>query len=120
MQAPRSIGPGTSDRECLESWARHRDAQSLQALVDRYLAFVYSSALRRVATGQRPRAAPVSDGARLCAEHQPQQVEAAKDVTNSAGVSAFGCVCGWSSTQPRPGVVAQCACAAQAAEVTRA
>src|SRR5436853_6205109 len=36
-----------TDRECLESWARHRDAESLQTLVQRYLAFVYSSALRR-------------------------------------------------------------------------
>ena len=36
-----------SDRECLESWARYRDAQSLQTLVERYLGFVHSSALRR-------------------------------------------------------------------------
>src|SRR5688572_67056 len=120
MQPAGSTVSGISDRECLESWARHRDANSLQALVERYLVFVYSSALRHVAAGQRPRAAAVPDGARLCAEHLPQQVEAAKDVTNSAGVSAFGCCCGWSSTQPRSGAVAQCACAAQAAEVTRA
>src|SRR5687767_6214025 len=40
---------------------------------------------------------------RGCAEHQPQMVEAVKDVTNSVGVSAFGCCCGWSSTQPRSG-----------------
>src|ERR1051325_7624187 len=36
-----------TDRECLESWARHRDAASLQTLVERYLVFVHSSALRR-------------------------------------------------------------------------
>jgi RNA polymerase sigma factor (sigma-70 family) len=42
-----SIVPKTSDRECLEAWARHRDADSLQTLVERYLGFVYSSALRR-------------------------------------------------------------------------
>src|SRR5947207_6637212 len=47
MQAVGSTVPGTSDRECLESWARHRDVVSLQTLVERYLGFVYSSALRR-------------------------------------------------------------------------
>src|SRR5262245_16206851 len=47
MQAPGSTVPGTSDRECLESWARHRDVRSLQTLVERYLGFVHSSALRR-------------------------------------------------------------------------
>jgi hypothetical protein len=107
MQAPGSKVPGTSDQDCLESWARQGDADSLQTLVERYLGFVHSSALRRVAAGQRPRPTTVSDGARLCAEHQPQQVEAAKDVTTSAGVSAFGSGCGWSSTQPRSGAVAQ-------------
>jgi DNA-directed RNA polymerase specialized sigma24 family protein len=55
LQAPGSTVPGTSDRECLESWARHRDADSLQALVERYLVFVHSSALRR--TGDAARAA---------------------------------------------------------------
>ena len=58
MHAPGSTVPGTSDRECLESWARHRDAASLQTLVDRYLAFVHSSALRR--TGDAARAAEVT------------------------------------------------------------
>ena len=47
MHAAGSSGSGTSDRECLESWARDRDANGLQRLVERYLAFVYSSALRR-------------------------------------------------------------------------
>ena len=58
MQAPGSTVPGTSDRECLESWARHRDADSLQTLVERYLGFVHSSALRR--TGDAAQAAEVT------------------------------------------------------------
>jgi RNA polymerase sigma factor (sigma-70 family) len=52
------IIPGTSDRECLESLARHRDADSLRTLVERYLVFVYSSALRR--TGDAAQAAEVT------------------------------------------------------------
>ncbi len=55
---PGSTVPGTSDRECLESWARHRDAESLQVLVERYLVFVHSSALRR--TGNVAQAAEVT------------------------------------------------------------
>src|ERR1051325_7179329 len=47
-----------TDRECLESWARHRDAASLQTLVERYLVFVHSSALRR--TGDAAQAAEVT------------------------------------------------------------
>src|ERR1044071_617075 len=58
MQAPGSTVRGTSDRECLESWARHRDAESLQTLVERYLWFVHSSALRR--TGDAAQAAEVT------------------------------------------------------------
>src|SRR6185436_8418379 len=58
MQAPGNTVPGTSDRECLESWARHRDAKSLQPLVERYLVFVHSSALRR--TGDAAQAADVT------------------------------------------------------------
>src|SRR6185503_8791061 len=58
MHAPGSTVPGTSDRECLESWARHRDADSLQTLVERYLVFVHSSALRR--TGDAAQAAEVT------------------------------------------------------------
>ncbi|MCI0541986.1 MAG: hypothetical protein L0Z50_42865, partial [Verrucomicrobiales bacterium] len=58
MQAPGDTVPGTSDRECLESRARHRDAESLQALVERYLVFVHSSALRR--TGDAAQAAEVT------------------------------------------------------------
>src|SRR5215510_8530840 len=49
---------GNSDRECLESWARHLDAVSLRTLVDRYVGFVYSSALRR--TGDAAQAAEVT------------------------------------------------------------
>ena len=58
MQTLGSTVPGTSDRECLESWARHRDADSLQTLVERYLGFVHSSALRR--TGDAAQAAEVT------------------------------------------------------------
>src|SRR5437868_15284227 len=53
-----STVPGTSDRECLELWERHRDAISLQTLVERYLVFTYSSALRR--TGDATQAAEVT------------------------------------------------------------
>src|SRR5216117_1711921 len=58
MQAAGNTVPRTSDRECLESWARHRDADSLQTLVERYLGFVHSSALRR--TGDAAQAAEVT------------------------------------------------------------
>jgi len=58
MQPAGSTVPGTSDRECLESWARHHDADSLQTLVERYLGFVHSSALRR--TGDAAQAAEVT------------------------------------------------------------
>src|SRR5260221_13485891 len=58
MQVAGSTVPRTSDRECLESWARHRDADSLQTLVKRYLVFVHSSALRR--TGDAVQAAEVT------------------------------------------------------------
>ena len=58
MHATVSKVPGTSDWECLESWARHRDAAGLQTLVERYLGFVYSSALRR--TGDPAQAAEVT------------------------------------------------------------
>jgi len=58
MQAVGSTVPETSDRQCLESWARHRDAESLRTLVERYLVFVHSSALRR--TGDAAQAAEVT------------------------------------------------------------
>src|SRR5689334_25265311 len=58
MQAAGSTVSRTSDRKCLESWARHRDAASLQTLVERYLGFVHSSALRR--TGDAAQAAEVT------------------------------------------------------------
>src|SRR5436190_17283315 len=58
MQAADNILPGTSDRECLEFWAQRRDVGSLQTLVERYLAFVYSSAFRR--TGDAAQAAEVT------------------------------------------------------------
>src|SRR6185369_16683927 len=58
MQTAGGTIPKTSDRECLESWARHRDVESLQVLVERYLVFVHSSALRR--TGDAAQAAEVT------------------------------------------------------------
>ena len=58
MQPARNTVPGTSDRECLESWASHGDAESLQTLVERYLVFVHSLALRR--TGDAAQAAEVT------------------------------------------------------------
>src|SRR5512144_613772 len=58
MQAAGNTVPRTSDRECRESWARHSDAHGLQTLVERYLSFVYSSALRR--TGDAAQAAEVT------------------------------------------------------------
>ena len=45
-------------KACLESRAHHLDADSLQTLVERYLGFVYSSALRR--TGDAAQAAEVT------------------------------------------------------------
>ena len=36
-----------TDRECLSAWRRERNAESLRPVVERYLAFVYSSAYRR-------------------------------------------------------------------------
>src|SRR5262245_6895591 len=58
LQTTGSTVLRTSDRECLESWARHRDADSLQPLVERYLGFVHSSAFRR--TGDAAQAAEVT------------------------------------------------------------
>ena len=58
LQAAANTVPRTSDRECPESWARHRDADSLQTLVERHLGFVHSSALRR--TGDAAQAAEVT------------------------------------------------------------
>jgi hypothetical protein len=60
MHAAAGTVPKTSDRECLESWARHGDGDGLQALVERYLEFVNSSALRR--TGEAAQAAEVTRG----------------------------------------------------------
>jgi RNA polymerase sigma factor (sigma-70 family) len=54
LKSPRS----SSDRECLEAWARQRDAESLPTLVERYLGFVHSSAFRR--TGDAAQAAEVT------------------------------------------------------------
>src|SRR5262245_60637299 len=58
MHAAGSAGSGTSDRECLESWTRHRDAESLRTLVERYAVSVYSSAFRQ--TGDPAQAAEVT------------------------------------------------------------
>ena len=54
MQGAGRTFPSTSDRECLESWSRHRDGESLQTLVERYLVFVHSSALRRTGDAAHP------------------------------------------------------------------
>src|SRR5258706_1939417 len=58
LQAVGNTVSKGSDRECLESWARHPDADSLRTLVERYLGFVHSSALRR--TGDAAQAAEVT------------------------------------------------------------
>lgn len=58
MQDAGSTIQKSSDRECLASWACHRDAESLQTLVERYLGLVHSSALRR--TGDAAQAAEVT------------------------------------------------------------
>src|SRR4030095_8372590 len=58
MQAAGNTVPGTSDRECLESWARHRDADSLQTLGERYLGLLHPAPLRR--TGDAAQAAEVT------------------------------------------------------------
>ena len=47
-----------TDRECLAAFSRRRDAESLRSVIERYLAFVYSSALRR--TGDASRAEEVT------------------------------------------------------------
>src|SRR5260221_13576664 len=49
MSDPVQIIPTSvpSDRECLEAWRRRPGAESLRPVVERYLAFVYSSAFRR-------------------------------------------------------------------------
>ena len=67
--------PKSSDRECLESWARHRDAASLQTLVGRYLVFVHSSALRR--TGDAAQAAEVTRAGVPCSG--PARAQAAEE-----------------------------------------
>jgi len=57
LQAVGNTVPKSSDRECLESWVHDRDADRLWTLVERYLVFVHSSALRR--TGDAAQAAEV-------------------------------------------------------------
>jgi DNA-directed RNA polymerase specialized sigma24 family protein len=47
-----------TDRECLEAWSRRPAGETLRPIVERYFAFVYSSALRR--TGDAARAAEVA------------------------------------------------------------
>jgi DNA-directed RNA polymerase specialized sigma24 family protein len=47
-----------TDRECLHSWARRREAENLRPIIERYLPFVYSSAFRR--TGDAAQAAEVT------------------------------------------------------------
>jgi DNA-directed RNA polymerase specialized sigma24 family protein len=48
----------TTDRDCLQAWARRPGAESLRPVVERYTAFVYASALRR--TGQAAQAEEVA------------------------------------------------------------
>lgn len=47
MHAASSASLMRSDRECLEAWRRSPGAENLRPLVERYGAFVYSSAFRR-------------------------------------------------------------------------
>src|SRR3989442_1074121 len=58
MPAPLSTIPTTSDRECLEAWRRAPGAEHLRPLIERYGAFVYSSAYRR--TGNADHAGEVT------------------------------------------------------------
>jgi RNA polymerase sigma factor (sigma-70 family) len=60
MQAASGTIPTTAvtDRACLEAWRRDPGAESLRPLVDRYAAFVYSSAYRR--TGSADHAGEVT------------------------------------------------------------
>jgi len=112
LEAPGSPAPGTSDRECLESWASHRDAASLQTLVERYLVFVHSSALRR--TGDAAQAAEVTRAVFLVLARRARRL---RKKTVLAGwlfhVTAVACrklkrmgrlrqLWHWISRQPRP------------------
>src|SRR5438477_2463482 len=61
MSDPVQVGTTSmplSDRECLEAWRRQPAAESLRPLIERYLAFVYSSAFRRI--GNAAQAAEVT------------------------------------------------------------
>src|SRR5215204_1729067 len=60
MQVASSTVPTTAltDRECLEASRRNRSAENLRPLLERYLAFVYSSAHRR--TGSADHATEVT------------------------------------------------------------
>src|SRR5216117_3555077 len=112
MQAAGNTVPRTSDRECLESWARHRDADSLQALVERYLGFVHSSALRR--TGDAAQAAEVTRAVFLVLARRARRL---RKKTVVAGwlfhvtavacrklkrIGRFGRLWQWISRKPRP------------------
>jgi DNA-directed RNA polymerase specialized sigma24 family protein len=54
MQAASSTIPTNSltDRECLEAWRRGPARENLRPVVERYLAFVYSSAYRRTGSAE--------------------------------------------------------------------
>ena len=58
MPAGLSTIPAASDPECLEAWRRRPGAESLRAVIERYAAFVYSSACRR--TGSADHAGEVT------------------------------------------------------------
>ncbi len=60
MSDPVQLVPANrpSDRECLESWRRQPGAELLRSIVERYLAFVYSAAYRRI--GNAAQAAEVA------------------------------------------------------------
>jgi RNA polymerase sigma factor (sigma-70 family) len=112
MQAADNPAPGTSDRECLESWARHRDADGLQTLVERYLVFVHSSALRRM--GDAAQAAEVTRAVFLVLARRARRLEKKTVLADWLfHVTAFACrklkrkgrlrrLRQWVSRKPRP------------------
>jgi RNA polymerase sigma factor (sigma-70 family) len=57
-----------TDRECLEAFSRRPGAETLRPVVERYLAFVYSSALRRA--GDAAQAAEVTRAVFLVLAHR--------------------------------------------------
>src|SRR5438132_4731049 len=99
MQAPSSTVPGTSDRECLESWVRHRDGDSLQTLVERYLVFVHASVLRR--TGDAAQAAEVTRAVFLVLARRAQIAEEHRVAAEPPGSWAYANLGGCDSSMAR-------------------